>query len=231
MVPGKFVVLLVSSILFGLSASVSTSTRTLGSSISWNKPWFCHNSECPEYEVLESRLHYEKRKYKKGLWVSTRVESHLYPVATSIGFRRLFGYITGDNEDGIEINMTSPVRVTTMPSSGPFCKQNFTVSFFVPTEFHEAGAPIPTDPNVYIDPSDEMTVYVGSAGGFKVDDFSISRMLDALVQDLDQEGVRYQSEPITFAGYDPPFRLRNRHNEVWLFTLGTNEQLTRVQSF
>lgn len=142
-----------------------------------------------------------------GLWVSTRVESHLYPVATSIGFRRLFGYITGDNEDGVEINMTSPVRVTTMPSSGPFCKQNFTVSFFVPAEFREvwqglcilesylmynvyyycfnalqAGAPIPTDPNVYLDPSDEVTVYVGSAGGFKVDDFSISRMLAALVQ-------------------------------------------------
>jgi len=46
----------------------------------------------------------------------------------------------------------------------------------------QAGAPIPTDPNVYIDPSDEVTVYVGSAGGFKVDDFSISRMLAALVQ-------------------------------------------------
>ena len=46
----------------------------------------------------------------------------------------------------------------------------------------QAGAPIPTDPNVYLDPSDEVTVYVGSAGGFKVDDFSISRMLAALVQ-------------------------------------------------
>lgn len=67
MVPGKFVVVLVSSsFLLSVSASADTSIRTLDSSISWNKPWFCHSSECPEYEVLESRLRYEKRKYKKG---------------------------------------------------------------------------------------------------------------------------------------------------------------------
>ena len=46
----------------------------------------------------------------------------------------------------------------------------------------QAGAPIPTSPNVYIDPSNEQIVYVGSAGGYKVDDFSISRMLETLVQ-------------------------------------------------
>ena len=51
------------------------------------------------------------------------------------------------------------------------------------------------------------------------------------MQDLDQQGIKYQSEPVTFAGYDPPFRLRNRHNEVWLLAQETDDDqvIRRVQ--
>jgi hypothetical protein len=49
--------------------------------------------------------------------------------------QRLFKYIDGGNEDEVKIPMTSPVLVDVEPSCGPFCKNNFTVSFFVPFDF------------------------------------------------------------------------------------------------
>lgn len=48
--------------------------------------------------------------------------------------QRLFAYIDGGNEEGVKIPMTSPVLTSVTPSCGPFCKQNFNISFFVP--FH-----------------------------------------------------------------------------------------------
>jgi len=51
------------------------------------------------------------------------------------GLQKLFDYIEGANEEGIKIPMTSPVKVDMEPSCGPFCVQNFTVSFYLPRTF------------------------------------------------------------------------------------------------
>ena len=46
--------------------------------------------------------------------------------------QRLFDYIGGKNEPNVKINMTAPVVTKVEHGDGPFCKSNFTVSFFVP---------------------------------------------------------------------------------------------------
>ena len=46
--------------------------------------------------------------------------------------QRLFDYIGGKNEPNVKINMTAPVVTMVEHGDGPFCKSNFTGSFFVP---------------------------------------------------------------------------------------------------
>ncbi len=50
----------------------------------------------------------------------------------SVWLQRLFDYISGENEPQVKINMTAPVVTKVEHGDGPFCKNNFTVSFFVP---------------------------------------------------------------------------------------------------
>lgn len=113
------------------------------------------------------------------MWATTRVEAYSYLIAVPIGFRRLFSYIDGGNTEAKKIPMTAPVRVKVEPSCGPFCKNNFTVSFFVPYSFQD-NPPAPLNELIEIKGSPPETLYVSQSGGFRIDDFSLGRMASAL---------------------------------------------------
>lgn len=182
---------------------------------SMQSPWYCHGLDCPYFTVLEKGKGFEKRRYVGGTWASTTIETYLYAMAAPRGFKRLFNYIDEGNFLGVKIPMTSPVRVRMEPSCGAFCKQNFTVSFFMPKEY-QTNPPPPLDRNVFIEKDPPATYYVKSSGGFKIDDLSIAHMANTLAQDLDEAGRRYDASEWFVAGYDPPFRISDRHTEVWI---------------
>jgi hypothetical protein len=62
-----------------------------------------------------------------------------HPHPASLPPQRLFKYISGENEAGVKVAMTAPVRTKVYPSQGPFCASNFTVAFFVPDEYQVGG--------------------------------------------------------------------------------------------
>lgn len=60
-----------------------------------------------------------------------------------------------------------------------------------------------------------MRVYVTSFGGFMTEDSVIQRAA-ALIEVLQKKGIAVDTEKYYACGYDSPFRLIGRHNEIWI---------------
>ncbi|BDA45183.1 probable heme-binding protein 1 [Coccomyxa sp. Obi] len=178
-----------------------------------SSPWFCHDLDCPPFVTLDKNADYETRQYTPANWVSVNVQNYTYSAAVSKGFAPLFGYISGANKEGVRINMTAPVLVKVLPGDGPFCQNNFTISFFVPTQ--QGDTPVPTEPSVYLSRLPAATYFVSSFGGF-ADDTSVPAQAAALTAKLTANGEAFDSSAFWTAGYDAPYKLTGRHNEIWI---------------
>ena len=83
------------------------------------------------YQVVKTNEFYEIRKYSDRLAVETSTSDQ------NSGFRKLFNYISGDNQKNEEIKMTTPV--TEMERKG-----NMTMQFYLPLKYSENNVPIPS---------------------------------------------------------------------------------------
>ena len=151
-------------------------------------------------------------------------------VPYDLSAQKLFDYISGANEDGKKVPMTCPVRSYITAGDGPFCATKFTVSFFVPFDysachscdwidvtdmFTQEKTPKPSTENVFIEETPEMTVYVASFGGY-MNERDVIRRAATLVETLKNKGISIVTEHYYASGYDSPFRLWGRHNEIWI---------------
>ncbi|MBN3306049.1 heme-binding protein 2 [Amia ocellicauda] len=169
----------------------------------------------PKWKPIETTAQdYEIREYEQTKWASTAVSGMQYDAALNTGFMRLFRYIQGNNEKKAKIEMTAPVTCLVDPGAGPFCETTFTTSFYVPEE-HQADTPKPSDPDVFIEDRKTLTVFVRTYGGFSNEQKSREELLQ-LIESLRRDGQQFVEEQYYTAGYDSPFKMLNRHNEVWL---------------
>merc|ERR1712222_217399 len=100
--------------------------------------------ECAPYTVLETAADYQVRRYPSAKWATvTMTRSQQTP---NKSFMKLFGYISGANEDEAKISMTVPVatKVTAEEEEneegGPLMKEE--MGFYVPTS-HQESPPKP----------------------------------------------------------------------------------------
>jgi hypothetical protein len=166
----------------------------------------------------------EIRRYAPTAAAETTVTgSELH--ARSIGFQRLFGYITGANAGGGTIAMTSPVAqgVAQGPAekiamTAPVAQTEtptgeWTVRFFLPPTLTAETAPRPTDKRVVIVPVPPRIMAVLRFSGQATPDTvrEEGRRLDAALS-----GSSWRADgPLVAWFYDPPWTLPPlRRNEV-----------------
>ncbi|XP_066294048.1 uncharacterized protein [Branchiostoma lanceolatum] len=177
------------------------------------KVGFC-TLECPGYEVLCTTDDYEVRRYESSLWVSTVVTDFSYVTGTTRAFWRLFNYITGENEEGITMEMTQPVLVTIPKDKDGWFFRDYVVSFMIP-RVHWDNPPLPTDSALDIERRPEEVVFVQSSRGW-LTGWNANTMQEELVGKLQENGEVIVDEGVITATYQPPYQMTDRHNEIWV---------------
>ncbi|XP_038064104.1 heme-binding protein 2-like isoform X2 [Patiria miniata] len=186
--------------------------------------------ESPSYKVEpqdpKNPLPYEVRNYEKSTWVTTSESSIEDPLTDTQSkksrsmFFQLFNYISGKNEKDQKIEMTVPVLKKITPGAGPFCKTTKEMSFYVTQEF-QGDPPVPSDKDVYVTHLPAHRVVVKTFSGYtsEAKDLAEATALAELTQD------KYELEQDFYftAGYNSPWRLIGRRNEVWFVVKGEKQ--------
>lgn len=163
-----------------------------------------NKTEGHQYTVLKVYDDFEIRKYEPALFSYTVMKSDKYQKVSSTGFRRLAGYIFGNNEKNQNIAMTSPVTMDMGDS--------ITMKFKIPDGLEMDVLPKPTNDQVKFVEEPAKTVAAIRFGG-KSSDKRIAEYTQKLKKALENEGLSYTGN-FSYLGYNPPYEVIGRRNEV-----------------
>lgn len=175
------------------------------------------------YQVLSQDDKFELRAYDSLLVAETRVDAG-FKQAGNIAFRRLFGYISGDNTAKQKIAMTAPVIADagqseeirmTAPVIGESDGDSWRYRFVLPASYTLETAPAPQDEKVTIKAVPVKTVAVLRFSGLVSQD-DIDLRSGQLADWMLANDLEAASQP-RWAGYNPPWTLPFlRRNEVMI---------------
>ena len=159
------------------------------------------------YEVVKQNKVYEIRKYPDRLAIETITFNQ------GSGFRKLFNYISGNNENKEEISMTTPV--TQIEKKG-----SMTMQFYLPSRFNKDNIPSPSNSDVKI---------LNIKGGYyavikysgRASDKNFIKHKNILKNELKKNDILILSSPIK-ATYDKPFTLPMLRRNEAMFKIDKN---------
>ena len=163
-----------------------------------------HQTEQHQYQVLKTFDKFEIRKYVAALFSSVKMNKKGYKENSSEGFRILAGYIFGDNETNEKIAMTTPVAM----ELGDTTK----MMFMVPKNYDLDNLPNPKNKKIVFEKQAQKVMAAIRFDCWANDD-KIEQYKNVLVQELAKEHIPHHNKFI-FLGYNPPFEMTNRRNEV-----------------
>jgi len=156
------------------------------------------------YKVIKSYDQFEIRKYDSALFSSVKLSKKGYKESSSEGFGILAGYIFGDNESNEKIAMTSPV----MMELGDTSK----MMFMVPKNKNLGNLPNPKNSKIVFEKQEEKIIAAIRFDGWANDE-KIEKYKSILRDELVKEKINFENKFI-FLGYNPPYDVMNRRNEV-----------------
>ena len=159
------------------------------------------------YEVVKQNKVYEIRKYSDRLAIETITSNQ------GSSFRKLFNYISGNNENKEEISMTTPV--TQIEKKG-----SMTMQFYLPSKFNKDNTPSPSNSDVKI---------LNIKGGYyavikysgRASDKNFIKYKDILKNELKKNNILILSSAIK-AIYNKPFTLPMLRRNEAMFKIDIN---------
>ena len=158
-----------------------------------------------QYKVIQEEEDFEIRFYPGVVMAKISSTSKSYKDLGSSGFRKLAGYIFGGNSEQQQISMTSPVHMDIGDSVS-------TMAFVMPSKFKKEDLPKPSNGEVVIEDTQEEYVAAIQFSGFS-DAESIEEHKVKLEKALKAKGLTYYGN-FRYLGYNPPYQLVGRRNEV-----------------
>ena len=152
------------------------------------------------YEVVKKNEIYEIRKYSDRLAIEVEISNQ------GSSFRKLFNYISGNNENNEEIKMTTPV--TQIEKKG-----SMTMQFYLPSRFNKDNIPSPSNSDIKI-LNIKSGYYAVITYSGRASDKNFIKHKNILEKELIKNGILILGPPIK-ATYNSPLTLSLlRRNET-----------------
>jgi hypothetical protein len=164
-----------------------------------------NKTETQAYKLIRVEDNFEIRYYPEATMAMIYSTSKSYRELGSSGFGKLAKYIFGGNNEKKHIAMTSPVHMDINDA-------NSTMAFVLPSAYNNSNLPKPNDPSISIVTSSPEYVAAIQFGGFASTE-SINKHRLLLEKSLQEKGILYHGN-FRFLGYNPPYQLFGRKNEV-----------------
>lgn len=164
-----------------------------------------NKTEEQKYTVISKDNDFEIRFYPSTTFATIKSDAKTYKELSGSGFRKLAGYIFGGNETNTSISMTSPVHMDINDSVS-------SMSFVMPSGYTQENLPKPKDSDVFIHKTSDEYVAVIQFGGF-ASDKDLLFYTKKLYEILAEKGITPYGHA-RFLGYNPPFQLVNRKNDI-----------------
>jgi hypothetical protein len=161
---------------------------------------FSQTYETQKYNLIDKSDDFEIRYYPKS--IKARVIS---TSDSNNNFRKLFSYISGNNNTNEKIAMTTPVYMNS-DSNGN------SMDFVMPSEFNLSNIHKPNDKDVKIIESKAGYFATLKYGGYS-NSFKVEANTNKLYKILKGKNINFIGEP-SYVSYNSPFKFFSRRNEI-----------------
>lgn len=164
-----------------------------------------NKTETQVYKVIKVEKEFEIRFYPSTTMAAITSSAKTYKELGSSGFRKLAGYIFGDNKENKQIAMTAPVHMDINDSVS-------SMSFVMPANYTKENLPLPNNADVSIQTTPDEYVAAITFDGFASQE-TIQKYTTILEKALQEKKLSYFGN-FRFLGYNPPYQLFGRRNEI-----------------